>query len=64
MGLRKFCICDCIFCVNCGGILPVDPLVDVLSLYVKVGQDSSCVLELFCCGVRLWGRGFWVDVGG
>ena len=51
MGLRKFCICDCIFCVNCGGILPVDPLVDVLSLYVKVGQ-CSCMCSRV---VLLWG---------
>ena len=41
--------------MNCSGILPVDPLVDVLGLYVKA--KCCCVLELFCCGVMLWGIG-------
>ena len=54
--LRKFCICDCMSCVTCGNILLVDPLVGVLCLSVKV--KCSCVLELFCCEVMLWGRGF------
>ena len=43
MGLGKFCICDCMFCVNCGGILPVDP-------YLKgIHNGSMCLLA---CG--LW----------
>ena len=54
--LRKFCICDCMFCVTCGDILLVDPLGGIFCLCVNV--KCGCVLELFCCEVKLWGRGF------
>ena len=54
--LRKFCICDCMLCVTCGDILFIDLLAGVLCLCAKV--KCACVLELFCCEVKLWGRGF------
>ena len=49
-------------CVTCGDILFIDLLVGVLCLCANV--KCACVLELFCCEVKLWGRGFLVHVGG
>ena len=53
--VRKFCICDCMYCVTCSGILFVGMLEGVLGLWV-VGK-CGCVINLFCCGVMLWSWG-------